>query len=349
MDANPAKPVSKIIDRTLPEIYPLCARISRLDVLDFCWMLKSAGVDIVEISSEILARIGRLPGGLEFVVRVRKPEDIDLCIKNHVKRIVLGKSALTDEAAGRIAAGGLEAALELRVNAIERIYLLERLTGYRQFDVVRCIRLLGLDAVSSDEWLAAARTVRGITGKTLDICTGNRFFTAASTALEGMTGGMDFVTVSFNGLGCFAPLEELLAALMVHFGGKLKADMSVLPKLGSFITARTKCRISPYKPVIGESIFVYESGIHAAAMGKNPAAYEPFEPSAVGRKRELAVGKHSGRHSVKEKMSELGLEVSQAELSVLLGHIRDTSIRNGRSLNNEELLEIYRESGINKH
>lgn len=344
MDANMVKQFSRIIDRTLPEIYPLCTKISRLDMLDFCWMLKSAGVDIIEISSEMLARIGKLPDGLEFIVRVRKLEDIEMCVNNHVKRIVLGKYLLTDGAVEMIKAGRLETVLELRVNSIEGIYRLEQLVNHRHFAAVDCIRILGLDAVPSNEWLDAARKVRAATGKMLDICAGNRFFTAVSAALEGMTGGMDFVTVSFNGFGCFAPLEELLAALKVHFGSELKADLSMLPKLGSFITVHTRCKIPAYKPVIGESIFVYESGIHAAAIDKNPAAYEPFEPSLVGRKRELAVGKHSGRYSILKKMSQLGLDVSQAELSVLLEQIRDISIRNGRSLENEELLDIYRES-----
>jgi homocitrate synthase NifV len=345
MDTNPAKLSSKIIDRTLPEIYPLCARISRLDTLDFCWMLKSAGVDIIEISSEMLSRIGKLPEGLEFIVRTRSPADIERCINNHVKRIVLGKSLLADGPAEMIRAGGLEAALEMRVNSIDGIYRLEQLENNRSFAGVSCIRILGLDAVSSNEWLAAARKIRDITGKRLDICTGNRFFTAVSTVLEGMTGGMDFVTASFNGFGCFAPLEELLAALKVHCGGGFKADLGVLPKLSSFVTAHTRRKIPAYKPVIGDRIFVYESGIHAAAIDKNPAAYEPFEPSVVGRKRELAVGKHSGRYSVLKKLSQLGLDVSRAELSVLLEQVRDMSIRNGRSLENEELLDIYRGSG----
>lgn len=229
-----------IIDRTLPEIYPNRAKISRLDILDFCWMLKSTGIGIIEITPEILSLIGKLPEGLEFIVRVKNVEDIVMSINCHAGRILLGKSLLGGEAAELIKTGGLDAVLELRVNSIDGICRLENLPAFRNFAAVSCIRILGLDAVASNEWLEEALKIRADIGKKIDICIGNKFQMGTSTTLEGVAGGVDFATVTLCGFGSFTPLEEMLAGIKTQFFSNPEYDPVRLSKLAGFISEHTR-------------------------------------------------------------------------------------------------------------
>lgn len=254
MGANNIRLLSRIIDRSLPEIYPLCSKISRLDMLDFCWMLKSAGAGIIEISPEILAIMGKLPEGLDFIVRARTADDMGLCARSRVKRIVVGKALLESGAVGLIKDGGFTVVLEVRINSVDGLCRLERLPELPSFPLAGCVRILGLDAAASDEWLDAARKVRSVTGRMLDICIGNTFSMGTSTSLEGITGGMDFVTASFGGYGNFTPLEELLSALKARYGEMPEADAGALKKLGDFVSGHVRRRPVP-KPDADKRIF----------------------------------------------------------------------------------------------
>jgi len=61
------------------------------------------------------------------------------------------------------------------------------------------------------------------------------------------------------------------------------------------------------KAIVGKNAFAHESGIHQDGMLKNSQTYEIMTPESVGvNKSSLVMGKHSGRHAFKEKLSNLG-------------------------------------------
>ena len=61
------------------------------------------------------------------------------------------------------------------------------------------------------------------------------------------------------------------------------------------------------KAIVGKNAFAHESGIHQDGMLKNSETYEIMTPESVGvKKSSLVMGKHSGRHAFKEKLSNLG-------------------------------------------
>jgi len=60
------------------------------------------------------------------------------------------------------------------------------------------------------------------------------------------------------------------------------------------------------KAIVGENAFAHEAGIHQDGMLKNPLTYEIMTPQTVGIKHStLILGKHSGRHGLKQRYSEL--------------------------------------------
>src|SRR5579884_4396664 len=71
----------------------------------------------------------------------------------------------------------------------------------------------------------------------------------------------------------------------------------------------------PNKPIVGANAFAHAAGIHQHGVLSNPLCYEIMTPESVGAPgTKLVLGKHSGRHALKARYSELGYELSSAEL-----------------------------------
>ena len=69
--------------------------------------------------------------------------------------------------------------------------------------------------------------------------------------------------------------------------------------------------MQPNKAIVGRNAFAHEAGIHQDGVLKNPQTYEIMEPATVGlTSNNLVLGKHSGRHALKEALADLGYEIS---------------------------------------
>jgi homocitrate synthase NifV len=177
----------------------------------------------------------------------------------------------------------------------------------------------------------------------IDICPENNYYCGTAIAIEALMEGMDSVTATFTGCGKerrFGALEEILAGIKVLISSEAKMNLRKLPQLSNCFTKVTGLNIHYSKPIVGKGIFIYEAGIHADGIEKNPLTYEPFQPDIVGQKRELALGKHSGTRAVIVKLKELGIQYSIERIGEILSCIKEKSISVGRSLLDDEILEI---------
>jgi homocitrate synthase NifV len=98
--------------------------------------------------------------------------------------------------------------------------------------------------------------------------------------------------------------------------------------------------IAPHAPVVGERLFACETGLHVAAIARDPSLYEPFNPSLVGSHRELCVGGKSGLAAIRQALQEddPGIEVT----SDLVSRVRRAAERLGRPLQPGELSRLAR-------
>ena len=89
---------------------------------------------------------------------------------------------------------------------------------------------------------------------------------------------------------------------------------------------------------MGENAFAHEAGIHQDGYLKNPATYEIVSPASVGvPESRLVLGKHSGRHALKDRAQTLGHELSREDLDVV--YERFTRLAdNKKGVRNEEIL-----------
>ena len=79
----------------------------------------------------------------------------------------------------------------------------------------------------------------------------------------------------------------------------------------------------------GISAFAHKAGIHAAAVKRNPKAYEHLNPELVGNVRHIPVSDLSGRSSIFLKAKELGLDPAahDREVQFALDKIRELDLK----------------------
>ncbi|NTW55714.1 MAG: homocitrate synthase [Chlorobiaceae bacterium] len=169
---------------------------------------------------------------------------------------------------------------------------------------------------------------------------------ATANAFTALEAGCRAVSVSVTGLGeraGNAALEEL--AMTLRCSGKYETtiDTTKLARLCATVSKAAGRDIIDQKPVIGKSAFLHESGIHCAALLKDPLAYQPFLPAEVGRKDyELVIGKHSGSASLQHFFSLRGIMISRKDAGRMLETVRKTAGEKKRTLMPDEIEIIYR-------
>lgn len=78
------------------------------------------------------------------------------------------------------------------------------------------------------------------------------------------------------------------------------------------------------KAIVGANAFAHESGIHQDGMLKEKTTYEIMTPETIGLKEsKLVLGKHSGRHAFRDKLSDLGYDLSEEELNTAFSRFKD--------------------------
>jgi len=155
-----------------------------------------------------------------------------------------------------------------------------------------------------------------------------------ANALACIAEGVDIVQGTINGLGERAgntPLEEVVMALKLHrdqYGVDCGVDPQKLQQLSRLVARLTGFAPPPNKPVVGEGLFVSESGVHQDGLLKDPASYLPFLPEEVGAEPvHLVLGKHSGRRAVRHRMDQIGLSLSDEQVRQVVEHLKRSPAR----------------------
>ena len=65
------------------------------------------------------------------------------------------------------------------------------------------------------------------------------------------------------------------------------------------------------RPIIGENAFSHKAGLHIKAVLKDPSTYEAISPEKLNRKREFIIDKYTGRAAIKNRLSELGIDLDE--------------------------------------
>lgn len=145
---------------------------------------------------------------------------------------------------------------------------------------------------------------------------------ATANTLAGVLNGARQVEVTLNGIGERAgntSLEEVVMAVHTKpqtFPVYTDIDTTQIVRTSRMVSAFTGMPIQPNKAIVGANAFAHEAGIHQDGMLKHHSTYEIMRPETVGLgSSALVLGKHSGRHAFRTRLSELGYDdLSQEEL-----------------------------------
>ncbi|MDQ3965757.1 MAG: 2-isopropylmalate synthase [Actinomycetota bacterium] len=136
---------------------------------------------------------------------------------------------------------------------------------------------------------------------------------AVANSLAGVQVGARQVEVAVNGLGeraGNASLEEIVMTLVTrkdHYGVEVGVDTRQLANTSRLVSNMTGYEVPPNKAVVGRNAFLHESGIHQDGVLKDRRTFEIMTPKDIGLEgTNIFLGKHSGRHALKEALEELG-------------------------------------------
>lgn len=144
---------------------------------------------------------------------------------------------------------------------------------------------------------------------------------AVANSLAAVMAGARQVECTINGIGeraGNAALEEVIMALRVRadkFEFETGVDSRLLYPTSRMLTEMISFGVQPNKAIVGRNAFAHEAGIHQHGVLSNPLCYEIMTPESVGvSSNNIVLGKHSGRHALKQRYAEMGFELSAAEI-----------------------------------
>ena len=134
---------------------------------------------------------------------------------------------------------------------------------------------------------------------------------ALANAFAACDAGADQIHTTIDGIGertGIPSLAETSVALTYLYKSPNDFRLDMLQDLSRLIQEYTS--IQPYdsKPIVGECAYKHKAGTHLAAILRNPAAYEPIPPRAVGNRRRVVFGELAGKTGASYLMSLLGLK-----------------------------------------
>ena len=145
---------------------------------------------------------------------------------------------------------------------------------------------------------------------------------AVANSLAAVQAGARQVECTINGIGERAgncALEEVVMAVRTRADRmplETGIDTRRLAPTSRLVAAVTGVGVPRNKAVVGENAFAHEAGIHQHGMLRNQQTYEIMRPEDVGLGgSRLVLGKHSGRHAFRDRVSALGLALDEAELA----------------------------------
>jgi 2-isopropylmalate synthase len=154
---------------------------------------------------------------------------------------------------------------------------------------------------------------------------------AVANTLAGIRAGARQVEVTLNGIGeraGNASLEEVVMALHTRpepfDGAHTRIDTTQLTRASRLLSQCTGTYVAPNKAIVGANAFSHEAGIHQDGVLKHRATYEIMTPESVGADGSMLVlGKHSGRHALRERLKSLGHELDDERFLEVFGRFKD--------------------------
>jgi 2-isopropylmalate synthase len=175
----------------------------------------------------------------------------------------------------------------------------------------------------------------------IDLHCHNDYGLALANAMAGVRGGADCIHTTVNGLGERSGIPDLAETVIAfhNLEGDQKFNIQPLMDISGYLEKVSGFFLAPNKPITGQNAFSHKSGVHTNGILKDPRTYEPFDPAILGRERKIIIDKYTGKSAVASRLEEYDIEVSEAELEVIVSRIKNLGDDRKR-LFDADILEI---------
>jgi D-citramalate synthase len=146
----------------------------------------------------------------------------------------------------------------------------------------------------------------------------NDYDLAVANVFSAVKAGIKGIHTTVNGLGeraGNAPLSSVIGVLRDQLFADTGINEFEITKVSKIIETFSGIRIPVNKPVIGENVFTQTSGVHADGDSKDNLYYNNLLPERFGRKRKYALGKQSGKATIRKNLEEFGLFLDPESLT----------------------------------
>ena len=178
----------------------------------------------------------------------------------------------------------------------------------------------------------------------IDVHCHNDFGLAVANTIAAVEGGASQVQVTVNGIGERAGNADLAQTVMILssiYGIETGIRTTSLVETSRLVSRYAGMSIPAIQPVVGENAFAHESGIHSHGVITRSDTFEPgiMTPEMVGHRRRLKLGKHAGRHAVRQMLAEAHMEPDDAQLDEIILRVKAIAGK-GKRVTDADLYEI---------
>ncbi|MGR9051283.1 MAG: alpha-isopropylmalate synthase regulatory domain-containing protein [Gammaproteobacteria bacterium] len=152
----------------------------------------------------------------------------------------------------------------------------------------------------------------------------NDYGLATANVMAAVRAGIDTVHCTVNCLGeraGNASLAEVAVVLRDKMGMALSIDESHLVRISNMVENFSGKRVAANAPIVGADVFTQTAGIHADGDQKGGLYKTRLGPERFSRTRSYALGKMSGKASLKKNLELLELDLSEADQKKVLARI----------------------------
>ncbi len=157
---------------------------------------------------------------------------------------------------------------------------------------------------------------------------------AVANSLAGLEAGCRQVECAINGIGeraGNASLEEIVMLLRTRepsLGLWTEIETTEIARTSRLVSRLTGYQVQPNKAIVGRNAFAHEAGIHQDGVLKERTTYEIMDATTVGLKSNaLVLGKHSGRHALKDALEEMGYQLDGQALNTAFKRFKEIADR----------------------
>src|SRR5689334_13443867 len=165
---------------------------------------------------------------------------------------------------------------------------------------------------------------------TLSVHCHNDLGLAVANSLAGLEAGCRQVECAINGIGeraGNASLEEIVMLLHTRESSlDLWTDINTreIARTSRLVSRLTGYNVQPNKAIVGRNAFAHEAGIHQDGVLKDRTTYEIMDATTIGlESNSIVLGKHSGRHALRDALEQLGFQVDGASLNTAFKRFKE--------------------------